>query len=222
MAERFRALTDIELDGLDDAALLSHLVRAREVEALEQATLALHVFVFRLEPLIAARVSGKVPPSEVELVVGAVFDSILEQSFSSERAPWDGRSEASLRAWVRTITQRRIADSLRSPRPRLDSLPEEHHGDSDSWSEDVAVELDPAGEIEVIDAVERCLSELSETHAEVVWLAVFEDLPTKEVAERVGANPAGPDSASMSPANVDKIKSRFRARLRELLVEGDD
>lgn len=221
MAKRFRELSDLELDQLDDGALLAQLVAAREHGALEQATLALAIFVYRLEPLVVARVAAKVPVSEVDHVVGEVFDSVMSQSFEPDRSPWEGSSEASLRAWINTIVRRRIADRTRSPRPRLDPLPEDNRDDPDVIGGDAGIELDRAGEVAVMDLAERCLTELSDAHAEAVWLAVFEDLSSKQVAERINASGYDLDQP-MSDTNVDKIKSRFRQRLGELLAEGDD
>lgn len=221
MAKQFRELGEIELDRLDDARLLAHLAAARDAGELGQATLALHIFVFRLEPWVVGRVSAKVPPSEIDLVVGDVFDSVIEQSFSAERTPWKGNSEASLRAWMKTIIARRIADFHRGSRPRLEPLPEEHQGNEDVWGHDAGQEPDRSAEVELMDMVERCLAEFSDAHAEVVRLAIYDDLPSKQIAERINAGEHDLERP-MSATNVDKITSRFRARLRELLTEGDD
>lgn len=221
LADQFRELGEIELDRLDDARLLGHLVAARGALALEQATLALHIFVFRLEPWVVGRVSDKVPASEIELVVGDVFDSVIGQSFSEERTPWKGDSEASLRAWMKTLIARRIADHYRKPRPRLELLPEEHQGDEGLWGPDAGQEPDHSAAVAVMDAFDRCLAELSDVHAEVVRVAVLDGHPSKEVAERINADDHKLDRP-MSDANVDKITSRFRKKLRAMLADGDD
>jgi RNA polymerase sigma factor (sigma-70 family) len=221
LAGSFRKLDDRAVDDLNDEDLVAHLVASREAGLHEQATLALQIFVYRHEGTIITRVRGKVPDHEVESVVNATFQSAIDSVFSEEKEPWSGETYASCRAWLRTITRRRIADYYRrGEQPRLVPLPEEHAEAEDVFGPDVAVEEDETGRIEVEEIIDTCLEELSPSHRMVVELAVFADLPSREVAERL--NDADPDlNPAMSAANVDQIKSRFRSAVRKMLEEDD-
>jgi RNA polymerase sigma factor (sigma-70 family) len=180
----FRALGEAELARLDDEALIAY-VRAARLHGDPSARVALAVLVYGHWHNVARRVALKVPPAAVEDVTSEVLVSALQSAF-------DGSSKGEFHVWLRTITQRRIADFHRRPRATTVAI------------DDVTVEAPDEGVIVVADAVERVLARISAEHRRVVELVVFEGLAASEVD-------------GVSAANVHQITSRFRRALREEL-----
>ena len=206
----FRHLSDLELQGLSDDALIDQVRRARDSGEFDAVKLALRVLAFGHMDNVERRVRLKVPSDRVELVASNAMMSAITSAFN-------GQSVGEFHSWLHTIVDRRIADYHR--RGRLDQveLPEEHTGDDTVWGQLPGVE-DETGAIEVGNIVEELVAELSPVHREVVELAVFEQLSAAEVSLEVAAKfPAEKISAD----NVYKIAQRFRDSLR-LRLESDD
>jgi DNA-directed RNA polymerase specialized sigma24 family protein len=186
----FRALGETDLGRLDDEALIAY-VRAARSHGDGSARVALAVLVYGHWHNVARRVALKVPPAAVEDVTSDVLVSALQSAF-------DGSSEGEFHVWLRTITQRRIADFHRRA------------GAATVGLEDVVVEAPEEGVIGVTDAVERVLARVGAEHRRVVELVVFEGRAASEVD-------------GVSAANVHQITSRFRRALREelSLTSGD-
>lgn len=219
---RFRELNEFELNALGDEDLVAQLVAAREQGRYRQATDALRILVYRYERDVTAKVTNKVPHHEIDGVVADVFDAVVGKVFSAGEEPWKGEHLPSFKAWLFRITQFKIVDLLRGPHyGHHDPLVEEDDSDTVRGHELVG-ELDIEGAVEVSDVVERCMDELSEAHRLVIDLAIFGDLPSKEVADEV--NSAHPElEPEMSASNVDKIKSRFRSCVKAQLGDsGED
>jgi RNA polymerase sigma factor (sigma-70 family) len=198
----FRPRRDDELNGWSDDDLIAHIRAARSVGDRKQARLALQILVFGHYANITRRVSLKIPTDDVELVAGAAFDSAFTSAF-------DGQSVGEFHAWLNTIVARRIADYHRREQGRRVELIED--GEDDPSLE----------QIDARSAIDQALGELSEAHLVVIDLYVLNDAePTaQEVADRINEH-HGPDPR-MTDQNVQQIASRFRKRLRELLLEGD-
>ena len=199
----FRALSESELDRLDDDELVAYIASAREAGDQVAERRAANVLAHAFWGTICAWVRRTVPRDDVEDVAQEVLASLLRSSF-------DGKVIGQFGAFLRTITKRRIADYYRDRERRLtgDPLPSEHGGDDDVWGEE-PVEGDEAAAVELRDVVDRVLAARSETHQEVIRLygpnvAGFMDLPAGAVADRVDA---------MTPANVHQIWRRFKTDL---------
>ena len=180
----FRALGEAELGRLDDEALIAY-VRMARLHGDASARVALAVLVYGHWHNVARRIALKVPAAAVEDVTSDVLVSALQSAF-------DGSSEGEFHVWLRTITQRRIADFHRRSRTTV-------------GLDDVVVEAPEEGVVMVADAVERVLARVSAEHRRVVELVVFGGLAASEVD-------------GTSAANVHQITSRFRRALRKELT----
>ena len=199
----FRPRRDDELNGWSDDDLIAHIRAARAAGDRKQARRALQILVFGHYDNVTRRVSLKVPSEDVDLVASAALESAFTSAF-------DGRSVGEFHSWLQTIVARRIADYHRRDGPRRVELIIEN-GEEDPGLE----------QIEARSAIDQALGELSDLHLAVIELYLLNDEePTaQEVADRINEH-HGPDPP-MSDQNVQKIASRFRGRLRELLAEGD-
>jgi RNA polymerase sigma factor (sigma-70 family) len=207
---RFRHLSDLELQGLSDDALIDHVRRARDAGEFDDAKLALIVLVFGHMDNVERRVRLKVPTHNVEFVASNAMISAISSAFN-------GQSAGEFHSWLHTIVDRRIADYHRRGRIDQVALAEDHAGDDTVWGEPPRVE-DETGAVELGNIVEELLAELSPVHREVVELAVFEQLPAADVSGEIAAKCPG---EKISADNVYKIAQRFRDTLRHKL-EGDD
>lgn len=201
----FRPRSDLELADLDADGLVAHIRAAREAGDAGQARLALRMVVYTHLRDVERRVALKVPAEDVEEVAGAAFESAFKAAF-------DGTSVGEFRALLNRIVDRRVADYHRRRPPRRVPLVD---GDGEPGVES------ESGRIEVESAVEQALGELNPVHRAVVERVVFsaDEPPAHVVAGEVNAALA--PTPPMSATNVHQIASRFRARLRELLGEGD-
>jgi DNA-directed RNA polymerase specialized sigma24 family protein len=202
----FRHLSDLELQGLSDDALIDRVRRARDAGEFDAAKLALSVLVFGHMDNVERRVRLKVPSPAVEFVASNAMVSAITAAFN-------GQSPGEFHSWLHTIVDRRIADYHRRGRVDQVPLPDEHVGDATVWGQLPGVE-DETGTVEVGDIVEQLLAELSAVHRDVVELAVFDQLSAADISLNVAAKfPAEKISAD----NVYKIAQRFRDSLRRRL-----
>lgn len=199
----FRELREHQLSDLSDERLVAYIGRTRAAGRTETMTAAVRVLAFGYWEIIEMRVRLKVPSEDVLEVTTSALESALKAAF-------DGESTGEFRSWLHTITNRRIADYHRAKegKPQIVPLPEP--GDEGSWGEEPSAEFEGVS-IDAERAIAIAMSEMSDVHGQAVDLNVFEDLPAREVAERL----------RLTEANVHQIKSRFKKRVRELLEEGD-
>lgn len=198
----FRERPERELQLLSDDELIAYVRAAAAAGSTDAAKSALAILVHGHMDNVRRRVAMKVPAIDADDVAGNAMVSAIASAFN-------GQSAGEFHAWLNRIVKRRIADYHR--KGRLDVVPIPDPGDDEQWGDEPSVE--PEGEaIDLERAVDGVFSELSDEHARVVDLYVFDDLPAAEVAARV---------EGMTEQNVHQIASRFRKRLRELLEEGD-
>jgi RNA polymerase sigma factor (sigma-70 family) len=211
LPRNFTPLNDLELDALDDDALIAYIRRARDMGHAAAARLALRVLVFGHMDNVERRVRMKVPQHAVDDVAGEAFDSAFVSAF-------DGNSVGEFRSWLNTIVNRRIADYHRRPRTQEQAMPPADEDDRGAPPE-LSVEPD-TGAVEAQSVVDQAMAELSPLHERVVDLSIFSDGQpgAAEVAERITAATDEP----MTAANVYQITSRFRKRVKELLAGGGD
>lgn len=199
----FRELRGHELTQLSDDRLIAYIVAARAAGETDAMTTAVRILTHGYYALVRMRVALKVPKEQVEDVTNDAIASAMTAVF-------DGQSVGEFRSWLHTITQRRVADFHRSREGRPDTVPLPGAGDDEPYGDELAVEFEGVA-IDAQRAIDTAMGEMSDVHAEVIDLNVFEDLPAGEVAARLG----------LSDQNVHQIKSRFKKRVRELLDEGD-
>jgi DNA-directed RNA polymerase specialized sigma24 family protein len=206
----FRHLSDLDLQGLSDDALIDHVRRARDAGEFDDAKLALSVLVFGHMDTVERRVRLKVPTHNVEFVASSAMMSAITSAFN-------GQSVGEFHSWLHTIVDRRIADYHRRSRVDQVPFPSEHVGDASVWGQLPGVG-DETGTVEVASIVEELLAELSSVHREVVELAVFDQRSAADISAEVAARFAG---EKISADNVYKIAQRFRDSLRRRLESED-
>jgi DNA-directed RNA polymerase specialized sigma24 family protein len=213
----FEPLDDWHLDRMTDEELVAYVVDAFSAGHYEAGRRAAGMVVWRQQPLIEVRVAAKVPTQHCEDVVSAVLKSFVESAFR-------GKVIHSVRAFVMTIAQRRIADFHRERERHPDQIPlvGEHVGEDDAYGEEESVE-DETEVVAFMDAIERVLAGRSEVHRQVIRLygpepVAGEDLPAKEVVARMQAE----HGESISEANVQQIWHRFKVDLEKELSAGED
>jgi RNA polymerase sigma factor (sigma-70 family) len=199
----FLSKSDDELQRLSDDEVIAYVRDARAAGQLGEATRALQILVYGYWNIMQRRVRMKVPEQYVEDVTG-------EAIISAIRAAFDGESVGEFRSWLRTITDRRIADfHRRTPPPRTTSI---HRDDDDGPIIDPAAPSEE-GLVEVNDAINRVLGTLRADHRRVVELLVLEDRPTAEALAEIDG---------MTEDNAHQIARRFRKALRTELERGGD
>ena len=193
----FRPLNESELLDLDDDALIEYMRRARAASH-GSAALALHVMVYGHWATVQRRVALKLPAAYVEDLTGDIIVDAIASAF-------DGTSVGQFRAWLRTITDRAVADFYR-------------RGAGQVKTDELSAAGEPAapsaeGLVEIRDAIERVMSGLRDDHRRVIESFVFEGRPAADAAGEV---------PGMTEANVHQIASRFRKALaRELDADGN-
>lgn len=200
---RFERKPDRELDRLDDEALLAYARAARGAGDQAAGGRAIAVLVYGYWPNIERRVRMKVPREHVEDVTADIVTSATQSAF-------DGTSVGEFRAWLATITKRRIADHHRRAEKTPVTVPLLPDPDEVSARDPAAASEE--GLVETQEAVDRVLAGLSEAHRRVVELVVFEGRTAGQAAQEV---------PGMREDNVHQILSRFRRALRRALQDGD-
>jgi RNA polymerase sigma factor (sigma-70 family) len=172
--------------------------------------------VFRYQGLIGAKVLLKVDPTDADDVVAEIFISAIRSVFS-------GATPAELRAWLLTITKRRIADYHRSGGLAAGfELIDPTGGDEDERrAGPEATDEGEIGRLEVELVTERMIAGLSDGHRRVVELYVLEGRSAQDVCERINGQHGGSGADPMTEPNFHQIASRFRAALRAALA-GED
>lgn len=206
----FKPLSENELSGLKDDALIAYIRKATDAGRPDAARTAIAILCNRRFDDLVRLVAIKVPAADVEDVAMTIITSALKSAF-------DGSSVGEFVKWLSTIRKRRIADYFRDRERDPDTvpMPEEHQDDDDIWGEQPATGSE-IGVVDVESVIARCLEKLSDPHRDVIELNVFQDLSAPDTADTV--NEHFPDlDPPMTPANVHKIVSRFREDLRDEL-----
>ncbi len=143
-ADRFRPLNDAELDALSDEQLFEYFLEAREVGD-PSAVTALQVLAYGYWNRLGRRALVKIPPGDVEDVVGCAVEGAVKSALS---APLQGRAIGQFRDWLYEILRRQIANYHR--RKSLDTVPlfSEHDDNELVWEAEPIGEDDPPGEID--------------------------------------------------------------------------
>jgi DNA-directed RNA polymerase specialized sigma24 family protein len=210
----FRPLSDIELHDLDDDEALAHLVAARDAGDDAQVKLALEMLVYGRSELVEAIVAKSVPEHMVDRVV---TDAMVE----TMATVFEGRSVGQFVNLLKVITQRRVADfwKAKSRHGHEDTTLDETDDEGGRRFDPVDPE-DPIGAVPAQTILDALLEQLPDHHRAAMEVAIFDGLPSREVADEV--NRRFPDLGDpMTATNVDQIKSRFRKALRDELDQGD-
>lgn len=208
----FEPLPPDRLSALSDERLVAYAAAAHAAGDSAAERDALGILAYTWEPIIRARVALKVPAQDCDDVTVEVQESLIRSSF-------EGKLVGQFGAFLRTITQRRIADyhRVRERHPELAVI--DGGGTDDEGGQVSAIAADEAGAIELVAVVERVLATREPMHQKVIRLygpevAGFMNLSAAEVKAAID----GDDSDdTVSIANVAQIWRRFRVDLEEEL-----
>ena len=199
-----------EIDALGDEAILDYIVAAREAEDLPGAKRACGLLAFRHQRIVKARVQAKTPPSHVEDVVMEVMESASRSTFS-------GKFIGEFRSWLKTITQRRIADFHEQQGRSLDEaiLPSEHEDEDNVW-DSVGVEeitFQTFAMRELADQI--CAQRKNQIHRAVIHLYGSEVLGFQDLdATTTAAEVRRLYDETVSEPNIHQIWRRFAVDYR--------
>ena len=200
---RFDRKPDHELGGLHDEALVAYACAARDAGDHAAGGRAIAVLVYGHWPNVERRVRMKVPREHVEDVTADIVTSAIQSAF-------DGTSAGEFRAWLATITKRRIADYHRRAERTPATVPLVPHPDEAGAPDSASASEE--GLVETQDVIERVLAGLGEAHRRVVQLVVFEARTASQAAQEV---------PGMREDNVHQIVFRFRRAVRRALQDGN-
>jgi RNA polymerase sigma factor (sigma-70 family) len=208
-------LSQNELAQLTPDELVDYIRAAFDDGRPDLAAPGVAVLSYRYLDDVQRRVALKVPKADVEDVAMSAIVSALKGVF-------DGRSIGEFRSWLNTIVKRRIADYHRDRERTLDTEPlaSENSDDEQVWGAEPWTEEETAA-VDVESIVDGCKAQLSESHALVIELCVFDGYDAEETAAAVNDRHRDLEPP-MSAQNVHKITSRFRQVLRARLEELED
>jgi RNA polymerase sigma factor (sigma-70 family) len=213
----FRERNDAEMARMTDDELIAHIAAARAKDQDDQAVMAVQILAYRHERAVLAFIQKELG-SKGPQVVEEVAERTIADAIRSA-ASFEGVVIEEFRGWLFQVARRRRVDYLR--KRRVEEVPLARGGEDGEERE--------FGEGDPLDAVDRAsifnqaIAELQkDSHKLVVYLSTFHDLPARETVEQVNRHFEGGSDDPMTEQNVNKINSRFRKRLDELLDEADD
>lgn len=209
----FRPRPRNELLNLPDEKLIEYSVAARDAGETEELANGVAAFVCVRLPMVRGLVARRISDPELrQEVVNEVMASALESAHSL-RASHVGEFVN----WLKTIVHCRCVDHIdrqsRKDRHELtaDSRP---GGDESGWAFEVADLSDEQGAVATIELVGEILAARSPLHRRAIQLKL-DGYPAIEISAMLAAE------GGITPANVDKVFSRFRRELRDDLGESD-
>lgn len=215
-------LTDAELFALEDHELVAYIALTKASNR-ERAVAATHILLHKHDRRMRQRVALRLP-EHLWHHADTVADWVLEKvARSALKLPLEGESIGEWVNWWTTAITRQVISFWRSREGQaLEAeveLPEEHENEErqgkrrrpNTLGEDFDVDAHLSA-LARDQAIERVFDGMAnEKHVAIIEAAIFESLPSKEVATRFDT----------SNDNVDKIKSRFKERLgQELKSQG--
>jgi DNA-directed RNA polymerase specialized sigma24 family protein len=206
----------MELDRLSDEDLVAYVVAAREAGRPDAGKRATDVLAFRIQPLVEAQVAAKVGRDAQEDVVMEVLTSFLQSAF-------DGKVILSVRAFVATITKRRIADHYR----RLERYPDQVPLPGGDGEEEGVWGNEPGGEddtsaLAFMPIVERLLAERSELHRKIILMYGPEAMNGMNMRGAEVVEELARQGETTTVANVQQVWHRFKDDLKGELEKDED
>jgi DNA-directed RNA polymerase specialized sigma24 family protein len=216
---RFRRVSVEQLARQPEEAILDYAARAKQAGHREEALTAVHLMLFlhreRMEDRIALRL-----PRHLAHHRATVAAWVLERvMISALKLQLRGTSVGEWVVWWQPAIDRQVVSFWRSAQGQAlqaeAPLPSEREADEDAPRDALGVPFDEDAVLsgaECGDIVRTVLDGLdNRMHASVVQRAIFDDLPSAEVAEE----------HDTTANNVDAIKKRFREAVRrEYLARG--
>lgn len=210
-------MDELRLADLSDEHLIQHLVRARDAGDHDQFKLSIDLLAWRRWDHVRGKVLAKVNPVDA--------DDVAMEAMTSAIGSYDfrGTSMGEFVSGLNTIVRYRIADYHKKQEKSGEVRSTGQGEDGDAHGPEPA---EPDLEIEETGTrllFEEVLSRRSDVHRRVVELR-NEGFSAKETAELVNSEAtsgggSGGEPSRMTPANVDKIFSRFNKDLRVAFEE---
>lgn len=210
-------LTDGELFALEDYELVEYIAKAKTSGHRDRAVAATHVLLYKHEGRMRARVALRLP-EHLWHHADTVADWVLEKvTRSALKLPLKGDSVGEWVNWWTSAINRQVISFWRSRQGQaLEAeieLPEEHEGNDGDVTRQrpntLGEDFDVDAKLSVLvrdDTIARVLESMgNKEHVAIIEMAIFENRPSKEVAELF----------ETTAANVDQIKSRFKRRLKQ-------
>jgi RNA polymerase sigma factor (sigma-70 family) len=138
---------------------------------------AFNVLYERYLPMVYNRVRFTVPETDVEDVTQEIFIGVIRSLKSF-------KGDAQFSTWLRTLTNRRVADYYRSRNPAETELGTDI-SDADPSLEGLHVSAN-TGSIDDQIMLRRALRELPESYQDILMLRFVEGLQFNEIAEERG------------------------------------
>lgn len=211
------ALTDAELFALEDYELVAYIAKAKRAGNRDRAVAATHILLHKHEDRMRHRVALRLP-EHLWHHAATVADWVLEKvARSALKLPLEGESIGEWVNWWTRAINRQVISFWRSRQGQaLEAeveLPEEHEGDESEGRRrrpnKLGQDFDVDAHLSALvrdETIERVLNGMgNEKHVAIIEAAIFQNRPSKEVAE-------GLDTTD---TNVDQIKSRFKKRLKQ-------
>jgi RNA polymerase sigma factor (sigma-70 family) len=178
---------------VETAAISDEVVGAAASGDDKAQTCVLHVFASQVRIMVNARLNPTT--AQTQLAEDIVQESLL--ALRESLATLERRTVAGLRAFASTIVSRRVTDALRDKqrmerRGPVRSLDSHVRADLSAatplWALLSASGASPLTQIDQASLQHRVLSELTNLkpeHREVITLAFFDQLETRDIAERM-------------------------------------
>ena len=211
------ALTDAELFALEDYELVPYIAKAKSAGDRDRAIAATHILLYKHEDRMRQRVALRLP-EHLWHHAATVAEWVLEKvARSALKLPLEGESIGEWVNWWTSAVNRQVISFWRSRQGQaLEAeveFPEEHEGEERTGGRRRPNKLGEDFDVDALlselvrdQVIARVLNGMAnETHVAIIEAAIFENLPSKEVASRFDT----------SDDNVDKIKSRFKERLKQ-------
>lgn len=216
---KLKSKSEHELLELEDDDLIGYAVRCRDAGDADAFRTAISIFVNKRSPMVRARVALKVPPGDVEDLVGTVIVSAIASISTIE-----GSLPGEFVNWLKAITRFRIADYYREREGDPDLSSADAAGREDErWLEELVDTANDIDAVPVIDAYRRVLGTRSPVHGAAIELRV-QGYSSRETADEINRRMEHgllERGNQMSPPNVDQLLRRFRLELAADL-DGED
>ncbi len=129
----------------------------------------------RLLPSVYARVRFKIPEPDVEDVTQEIFIAIL-------KSLGNFRGQAKFRTWIRTITNRKIADYHRSKQP--DSTDQQDY--EYVFREIHENHRETQAKQDNLESLQRGLSKLPQSYQDILLMRFVDNMPFNEISRQNG------------------------------------
>lgn len=208
----FTPRTEAQLYALTDDDLVRYIAEAKRADARDAAITAMHLLLYKREGWMRNEVGKHMPrhlAHHQDVVADWVIDRVTRQLL---KLPLRGESAGEFVNYCKRAISKRWIDFFRTTQgktlEREAILPSERQGEDGAPVDRLGEDLDVdalADRLDLLAITDRALASMTNPdHVAIVRRRLFDDQPSRQVAEEFGT----------SPDNVDQIASRFRKTVR--------